>query len=139
MPKSASGVLPGVLLATWLRVPQKCSKECFFERFGQSKRPKALQKHSFRALLNGSGLKLGERFSHVTRDDGTVTLCTLHAATVLSRNCCTDFGPLAKGCRIRMTVRVLQPHCRRTLYLSLGCGIPPPLSVTPPLKRGNPP
>ena len=32
-----------------------------------------------------------------TRHDGTVTLCALRAATVLSRNCCTDLGrPLAK-------------------------------------------
>ena len=34
----------------------------------------------------------------VTRDDGTVTLCTLRAATVLSRNCCADFGhPFKEG------------------------------------------
>ena len=39
----------------------------------------------------------GQRHSRVTRDDGTVTLCTLSTATVLSRNCCADFGrPLTK-------------------------------------------
>ena len=38
-----------------------------------------------------------ERHSRVTRDDGTVTVCTLRAATVLPRNCCAEFGrPLAK-------------------------------------------
>ena len=51
----------------------------------------------YRAFLTGGYLNPGERHSSDTRDDGTVTLCTLRAATVLSRNCCADFGrPLAK-------------------------------------------
>ena len=37
-------------------------------------------------------LNLGERDSRVTRDDGTVTLCALRAATVPSRNCRAGFG-----------------------------------------------
>ena len=45
----------------------------------------------------GVDLNPGERHSCVTRDDSTVTLCTLRAATVLSRNCCAEFGrPLTK-------------------------------------------
>ena len=34
----------------------------------------------------------GPRCSRVTRDGGTVMLCTLCSATVLSRNYCKDFG-----------------------------------------------
>ena len=42
-------------------------------------------------------LTQGERHSGVTRDEGTVTLYPVRATTVLSRNCCTDFGrPLTK-------------------------------------------
>ena len=37
--------------------------------------------------FNGGDLNLGEP-SRVTQDDGTVTLCTLRAATILSCNCC---------------------------------------------------
>ena len=45
----------------------------------------------------GGALNPGERRSRDTRDDGTATLCTLHAATVLSRDCRADFGrPLTK-------------------------------------------
>ena len=40
----------------------------------------------------GGHLNPGERHSRDTRDDGTVTLCTLRAATVLSRDSCADFG-----------------------------------------------
>ena len=48
-------------------------------------------------IFYGEGLNQGERHSCDTRDDGTVTLCALRAATVLSRNCCADFGrPLAE-------------------------------------------
>ena len=52
----------------------------------------------YRAFLKGGGtLTPGERHSRDTRDDGTVTLCTLRAATVLSCDCCADFGrPLTK-------------------------------------------
>ena len=39
-------------------------------------------------------LNPGEQHLPVTRDDGMVKLCTLRAAIVLSRNCCTDFGRL---------------------------------------------
>ena len=47
--------------------------------------------------VNGGNLNPGERHSHVTQDDSAVMLCTLRAATVLSRSCCTDFGhPLTK-------------------------------------------
>ena len=51
----------------------------------------------FRAFLKGGDLNPGERHSRDTLDDGTVTLCTLRAATVLSRDCRADFGrPLTK-------------------------------------------
>ena len=53
--------------------------------------------HINRAFLKGGDLNPGERHSRDTRDDGTVTLCTLRAATVLSRDCRADFGrPLTK-------------------------------------------
>ena len=38
------------------------------------------------------GALTGERRSRVTQENGMVTLCTLRTATVLSRNCCADFG-----------------------------------------------
>ena len=46
------------------------------------------------AIFQGGDLNLVERHARVTRDDGTVTLCTLRAATLLShtRNCCADCG-----------------------------------------------
>ena len=51
----------------------------------------------FKAVTAHKGPQAGEQHSHVTRDDGTVTLCSLRAATVLSCDCCTDFGrPLTK-------------------------------------------
>ena len=51
----------------------------------------------FRAFFKGRDLNPGERHSRDTRDDGTVTLCTLRAATALSRDCRADFGrPLTK-------------------------------------------
>ena len=46
----------------------------------------------FPGFLKEGDLDPLERHSRVTRDEGTVTLCTLRAATVLSRNCCADFG-----------------------------------------------
>ena len=50
-----------------------------------------------RALFKGGDLNPVERHSRDTRDDGAVTLCTLRAATVLSRDCRADFGrPLTK-------------------------------------------
>ena len=45
-------------------------------------------------ILKGLDLSPVERHSRDTRGDGTVTLCALRAATVLSRNCCADFGRL---------------------------------------------
>ena len=50
-------------------------------------------------FLQGGDLNPGERHSRDTdtRDDGTVTLCTLRTATVLSHDCRADFGrPLTK-------------------------------------------
>ena len=50
-----------------------------------------------RAFFEGGDLNPEERHSCDTRDDGTVTLCSMRATTVLSRNCCADFGrPLAR-------------------------------------------
>ena len=46
----------------------------------------------YRAFFKGGDLNPGERHSRDTRDDGTVTLCTLRPATVLSRDCRADFG-----------------------------------------------
>ena len=48
-------------------------------------------------------LNPGERHSRVTWDDGTVTLCALRAATVLSRNCCADLE--IQACPRRRLVR----------------------------------
>ena len=45
----------------------------------------------FGIFLKGGDLNPGERHLRDTRDDGTVTLCTLRAATVLSRDCRADF------------------------------------------------
>ena len=48
-------------------------------------------------IFKGGDLNMEERHSRDTRDDGTVTLCTLHTATVLSRDCRASFGrPLTK-------------------------------------------
>ena len=55
------------------------------------------ESHCFGHFLwggGGGGLNPGERHSRVTRDDSTATLCTLCAATALSRNCCADCGRL---------------------------------------------
>ena len=73
-------------------------------------------------------LNPGERHSHDTRNDRTVTLCTLRAATVLSRDCRADFGPpLTKKVtsHSRDGPGVSRHHCGQTLYLAPGCGIPP--------------
>ena len=91
-----------------------------------------------RAFLKGGDLNPGERHSRDTRDDGTVTLCTLRAATVLSKDCRADFGrPLTRKVMSHSCdgpgVTAPLVHCRQTLYLSPGCGIPPlPL---PPFKK----
>ena len=47
----------------------------------------------FAGIFTGGGdLNLGEQRSRDIRDDSTVTLCTLRAATVLSCDCRADFG-----------------------------------------------
>ena len=88
--------------------------------------------------LRGGDLNTGERHSRDTRDDGTVTLCTLCAATVLSRDCRADFGrPLTKKVMSHSRDgpdRVSRHHRGQTLYLSQGVGIPPPPSVIHPKK-----
>ena len=56
----------------------------------KKKERKEQQKMTIRASFKGGDLDPGERHSRDTRDDGTVTLCTLRAATVLSRNCRAD-------------------------------------------------
>ena len=75
-----------------------------------------------------------ERHSRDTRDDGTVTVCTLRAATVLSRDCRADFGR-------RLTKKVMS-HSRdspgvtapsRTNIVPL-TGVWNPPSVTLPLR-----
>ena len=59
--------------------------------------------------------------------DGTVTLCALPAATVLSRNCCADFGR-------SLTKKVV-------LYLRDGPGVTAPLqtNIAPLTAVSNPP
>ena len=93
------------------------------------------KRRSPRVFLKGGDLKLnpGERHSRDTRDDGTVTLCTLRAATVLSRDCRADFG--------RPSTKKVMSHSRdgpgvtapsRTNIVPLtGVWNPPPPSVTP--------
>ena len=56
-------------------------------------------------MLNGGDRNPGEQHWHVTGDDGTVRLCTLHTATVLSCNCCAEFGrPLTKKVMSHCTI-----------------------------------
>ena len=86
--------------------------------------------------FKGGNLSPGERHSRDTRDDGTVTLCTLRAATVLSRDCRADFG--------RTLTKKVMLHSRdgpgvtaplRTNIVPLTGVWNPPPSVTPlPLK-----
>ena len=89
-----------------------------------------------RAFLKGGDLNPGERHSRDTRDDGTVTLCTLHAATVLSRDCRADFGrPLTKKVmsHLRDGPGVTAPS--RTNIVPLTRVWNPPPSFTPPLTK----
>ena len=70
-----------------------------------------------------------------TQDDGTVTLCTLRAATVLSRDCRADFGrPLTKKVmsHLRDGPGVTAPSQTNIVPLTRVWNPPPP-SVTPPL------
>ena len=87
----------------------------------------------YQAFLKGGDLNPGERHSRDTRDDGTVTLCTLRAATVLSRDCRADFG--------RPLIKKVMSHSRdgpgvtapsRTNIVPLTGVWNPPPSVTPP-------
>ena len=86
-----------------------------------------------RAFFKGGDLNPGERHLRDTRDDGTVTLCTLRAATVLSRDCRADFG--------RPSTKKAMSHSRdgpgvtapsRTNIVPLTGVWNPPPSVTPP-------
>ena len=86
-----------------------------------------------RAFLKGGDLNPGERHSRDTRDDGTVMLCTLRAATVLSRDCRADFG--------RHLTKVVMSHshagCHSTIAgqtLFTGVWNPPLPLPPPPLK-----
>ena len=86
-------------------------------------------------IFRGGDLNLGERHSRDTRDDGTVTLCTLRVATVLSRDCRADFGrPLTKNVmsHSRDGPGVTAP-LRTNIVPLTGVWNPPP-SVTPPFK-----
>ena len=78
-------------------------------------------------------LNLGERHSRLTWDDGTVTLCALRAATVLSLNCCADCG--------RPSTKKAMSHSRgspgvtaplRTNTVPLAAVWNPPLPLLPP-------
>ena len=88
-------------------------------------------------IFKGGDLNLGERHSRDTRDDGTVTLCALRTATVLSRDCRADFGrPLTKKVmsHSRDGPGVTAPL--RTNSVPLTGVLNPPLSVShPPLKK----
>ena len=80
-----------------------------------------------RAFLQRGDLNPGGRHSRDTRDDGSVTLCTLRAATVLPRDCRADFGrPLTKK---------VMSHSRD------GPGVTAPLrtNIVPLLGVGSPP
>ena len=83
-------------------------------------------------VYQGGTLTPGERHSRVTRDDGTVTLCALRAATVLSRDCCADFGrPLTKVVMLHSSDgHIADKHC------TSHCGVQstPPSVPPPPLK-----
>ena len=83
-------------------------------------------------IFKGGDLNPGERHSRDTRDDGMVTLCTLRAATVLSRDCRADFGrPLTKKVmsHSRDGPGVTAPS--RTNIVPLTGVWNPPLSVNP--------
>ena len=93
-----------------------------------------------RAFLKEGYLNLGERHSRDTRDDGTVTLCTLRPATVLSRDCRADFGrPLTQNVmsHSRDGPGVTAPLRTETVPLTGMWNPPlplPPLKVSPKLK-----
>ena len=83
--------------------------------------------------------KWGDLSPGDTRDDGTVTLCTLRAATVRSRACRADFGrPLTKNVmsHSRDGPGVTAP-LRTNLYLSPARVWNPPLPLPPLTKSPN--
>ena len=89
-----------------------------------------------RAFGAVGALNPGERHSRDTRKDSTVTLCTLRAATVLSRDCRADFGrPLTKKVmsHSRDGPGVTAPS-RTNIVPLTGVWNPPPFR-TPPLKK----
>ena len=89
--------------------------------------------HLYSGIFKGGDLNPGERHSRDTRDHGTVTRCSLRAATVLSRDCRADFGrPLTKKAmpHSRDGPGVTAPW-RTNIVLLTGAWNPPP-SVAPP-------
>ena len=71
----------------------------------------------------------------VAWDDGTVTLCALRAATVLSRNCCADFGrPLTKKVLLHSRDRPGVTAPWRTSIVPLMAVWNTPSLPVPPLK-----
>ena len=102
--------------------------------------PRATFSRICRAFLKGGDLNPGERHSRDTRDDGTVTLCTLRAATVLSRDCRADFGrPLTKKVvsHSRDGPGVRAPLRTNIVPLTRVWNTPPPLPLTPLKKSPN--
>ena len=96
------------------------------------------QQSENRAFLKGGDLNPREQHSRDTQDDSTVTLCSLRAAAVLSRNCCADFArPLAKKVmsHSRDGPGVTAPS--QTNIIPLTAVWNPPPSVTPPLKSSR--
>ena len=103
---------------------------------------KVRNSNSFSVLLTifgrfkGGDLNPGKRHSRDTRDDGTVMLCTLRAAIVLSRDCRADFGrPLPKKVmsHSRDGPGVTAPS-RKDIVPLTGVWNPPPLP-SPPLEK----
>ena len=98
-----------------------------------------LQIYYTRAIFKRGRLNSGERHSRDTQDDGTVTLCALRAATVLSRDCCADFGrPLTKKVmsHSRDGPGVTAPLPSNIVPLTtVWKESPPPFCYPPPLKK----
>ena len=80
----------------------------------------------FSGILKGGKLNLGERHPRDTRDDGTVTLCTLRAATVLSRDCREDFGRPLTMTHSRDGPGVTPPSRTNIVPLTRVCSVTPP-------------
>ena len=87
----------------------------------------------------GEDLNPEKRHSRDTRDDGTVTLCTLRAAIVLSHDCRADFGrPLTKKVMSRSHDGPGVTAPSRTNIVPFTGVWNPPLSVTPPPLKKSP-